>query len=62
MEIYYVSLYHKRLENKMQNLILVKYDWSDKCAQSFQIICSVYVDLPRVILLVTVFFLIQPNN
>ena len=25
-EIYYVSFYHKRLENKVRNLILAKYD------------------------------------
>ena len=29
MEMYYVSLYHKRLENTVQNLIPAKYDWLD---------------------------------
>ena len=30
-------------------------------AQSLQSICSVYVDIPRVILLVIVFFIIHPD-
>ena len=30
-------------------------------AQSLQSICNVYVEIPRVILLVTVFFIIQPE-
>ena len=54
------------LESKMQNLIFVKYDKTQTellFAQSLQSICSVYVDTPRVIciLLVTVFFIIQPD-
>ena len=53
-----VQFYHERLENKMRNLIIVKYDNSELYfAQSLQSICSVYVDIPRVILLVTVFLL-----
>ena len=45
----------------MRNLILVKYDLSDKVVQSLQSICSVYVDTPRIILLETVLFIIQPD-
>ena len=60
----YMSFYHERLESKMQNLIFVKYDITQTkllFAQSLQSICSVYVDTPRIILLVTVFFIIQPD-
>ena len=48
----------------MRNLIFVKYDLTQTellFAQSLQSFCSVYVDIPRVILLVTVFFVIQPD-
>ena len=48
----------------MRNLIFVQYDITRTeflFAQSLQSICSVYVDTPRVILLVTVFFIIQPE-
>ena len=41
-------------------MIFVKYDKTQielLFAQSLQIICSVYVDTPRVVLLVTVFFI-----
>ena len=59
-----MSFYHERLESKMQNLIFVKYDITQTellFAQSLQSICSVYEDTPRVILLVVVFFVIQPD-
>ena len=59
-----MSFYHERLESKMRNLIFVKYDITRSellFAQSLQSICSVYVDTPRVILLVTIFFIIQPD-
>ena len=45
-------------------MIFVKYDKTQLellFAQSLQIICSVYVDTPRVILLVTVFFITIVN-
>ena len=45
-------------------MIFVKYDKSQielLFAQSLQIICSVYVDTPRVVLLVTVFFITIVN-
>ena len=45
-------------------MIFVKYDNTQielLFAQSLQIICSVYVDTPRVILLVTVFFITIVN-
>ena len=46
-------------------MIFVKYDKKTQIellfAQSLQIICSVYVDTPRVILLVTVFFITIVN-
>ena len=62
VKLLYVSFYHECLENKMRNLIIVKFDNSElQFAQSLQSICSVYVDIPRVILLVTVFFIIQPE-
>ena len=60
-----MSFYHERLESKLRNLIFVKYDITRTellFAQSLQSICSVYVDTPRVILLVTVFFIIQPDT
>ena len=56
-----MSFYHERLESKIRNLIFVKYDITQTellFAQSLQSIWSVYVDTPRVILLVTVFFII----
>ena len=56
-----VPFYHERLKSKMRDLIFVKYDITQAemlFAQSLQSICSVYVDTPRVILLVTVFFII----
>ena len=46
-------------------MIFVKYDKTQielLFAQSLQIICSVYVDTPRVILLVTVFFITIVNK
>ena len=49
----------------MRNLIFVTYDITPTVllfAQSLQSICSVYVDTPSVILLVTVFFIIQINK
>ena len=52
-----MSFYYEHLESKMQNLIFVKYDITLTellFAQSLQSIFSVYVDTPRVILLVTV--------
>ena len=58
------SFYHERLESKMRSLIFVKYDITQTellFAQSLQSMCSVYVDTPRVILQVTVFFIIQVN-
>ena len=62
VHLLYVSFHHERLENKMRNLIIVKYDNSELTfAQSLQSICRVYVDITRVILLVTVFFIIQPE-
>ena len=60
----FMSFYRERLESKMLNLIFVKYDitWTELLfAQSLQSICSVYADKPRVILLVAVFFIIQPD-
>ena len=45
-------------------MIFVKYDKTQielLFAQSLQIFCSVYVDTPRVILLVTVFFITIVN-
>ena len=51
-------------ESKMRNLIFVKYDITQTellFAQTLQSVISVYVDTPRVILLVTVFFIIQPD-
>ena len=58
-----MSFYHKRLESKMRNLIFMKNDITQTelllLAQSPQKICFVYVDIPRVILLVTVFFRIE---
>ena len=45
-------------------MIFVKYDKTQielLFAQSLQIICSVYVDTPRVILLLTVFFITIVN-
>ena len=51
-------------ESKMRNLIIVKYDITQTellFVQTLQSIYSVYVDTPRVILLVTVFFIIQPD-
>ena len=58
------SFYHERLESKMQNLIFAKYDITQEellLAQSLQSICSAYVDTPRVMLLKTVSFVIQPD-
>ena len=52
-----MPFYHERLESKMRNLIFVKYDIAQTellFAQFLQSICSVYVDTPRVNLLVTV--------
>ena len=48
----------------MRNLIFVKCDITQTellFGQSLQSVCGVYVDIPRVILLVTVFFTIQPE-
>ena len=48
----------------MRNFIFVKYDITKTeslFAQSPQSICRVYIDTPRVILLVTIFFNIQPD-
>ena len=59
-----MSFYHERLESKMRNLIIVKYDITRTellSAQSLKSNCSVYVDTPRVILLATVFFIKQPD-
>ena len=58
----YMSFYYERLESNMLNLIFVKYNITQTellLAKSFQNICSVYVDTPRVTLLVTIFFIIQ---
>ena len=60
-----MSFYHERLESKMRNLIFMKYDRTETqtellFAQSLQTICSLYADTRKVILLVTVFFIIQP--
>ena len=55
----YMSFYHERVESKMKygitktELLLAQY---------LKSICSVYVDRPRIILLVTLFFIIQPNT
>ena len=60
----HMSFNHERLESKMRNLIIVKYDITRTellSAQSLKSNCSVYVDTPRVILLATVFFIIQPD-
>ena len=49
----------------MRNLIFVKYDITQTellFAQSLRSICSMYVDTPRVILLVTDFFIKQPET
>ena len=54
----------ERLESKMRNLIFVKYDITRTellFAQALQCICSVYVESPRIILLETIFFIIQPD-
>ena len=62
--LYVILPCHERLERKMRNLIFVKYDVAQTellFAQSLQSICSVYVYTPRVILLVTVSFIIQPD-
>ena len=61
----HMSFHHERLESKMRNLIFVKYDITQMeliFAQSLQSICSLHVNTPRVILLVTVFFIIQPDK
>ena len=53
----YMSFYHESLESKVRNLIFVKYDITQTellFAQSLHNICSVSVDTPRVILLVTI--------
>ena len=58
------SFYHERLESKMRNFIFVKYNITQTellLVQSLQSICSLFVDTPRVILLVTVFFIIQSD-
>ena len=51
--------YHERLESKMQNLIFVKFDLT-RTEVFFAQSLFKYVDTPRAILLVTVFFIIQP--
>ena len=58
----YMSFYIEPLESKMRNLIFVKYDITQTdllFSQSLQSICSVNVDKPTVILLVTVFSIIK---
>ena len=59
-----MSFYHERLESKMRNMIFVTFDIAQTellFAQALQSICSVYVDTPRVILMVTVFLIIQSD-
>ena len=48
---------HGRLENMGNMTTQTQFLF----AQSLQSICSVYADTPRVILLVTVFYIIQPD-
>ena len=57
-------IYHERLESKMRNLIFVKYDITQTeliFAQFHQKHLQCALDTPRDILLVTVFFIIQPE-
>ena len=57
-----IAICHFTME--MPKLIFVKHDTTQTellFVQSLQSICSLYVDTPRVVLLVTVFFIIQPD-
>ena len=56
----HMSFYHEGLESKMRNSIFVKLN--RYLRSLFKVFCSVYEDTTRIILLLTVFFIIQPDK